>query len=245
MNEAGINSFYPHVSVDCVLLGYNGDSLQVLLLEKNFVENNALYNGMKLPGRLIYNNEDPDKAAQSLLKEWAGIHNAYLKQFRVFGDPERTSRPEDLSWLQGAVDLKVGRIVTVAYMALIRITSRKIQPETNLSARWCPVNEVPPLAFDHNIILKEALIEIRKSIRLDPSIIYRLLPPKFTLLELRRLYEVVYDQEIDVRNFHKKVKRSPYLVALDEKEENVAHRAARYYRFDKVSYNRHLGLTTM
>jgi len=245
MNKTGNNSFYPHVSVDCVLLGYNGDSLQVLLLEKNFVENHASFNGMKLPGRLIYNNEDPDRAAQSLLSEWVGVRYAYLKQFKLFGDPDRTSRPQDLNWLQEAVDLKIGRIVTVAYLSLFRITSRKIQPAANLSARWCPVNEVPNLAFDHNQILKDALIEIRKNIRLDPSIIYRLLPAKFTLLELRRLYEVMYDQTIDVRNFHKKVKRSPYLVALDEKEENVPHRAARYYRFDKVSYNRHLGLTTL
>ena len=90
-------------------------------------------------------------------------------------------------------------------------------------------------------IIEEAIREIRRTSKLYPAILFELLPAKFTALELRRLYEVIYDKEMDVRNFHKKITAMPYVIALEEKQTNVAHRAARYYRFDKKTYNKLYG----
>ena len=111
----------------------------------------------------------------------------------------------------------------------------------NHKVTWCPVQELPRLAFDHKNIIEEAIREIRRTSKLYPAILFELLPAKFTALELRRLYEVIYDKEMDVRNFHKKITAMPYVIALEEKQTNVAHRAARYYRFDKKTYNKLYG----
>ena len=89
------------------------------------------------------------------------------------------------------------------------------------------------MAFDHVQIIKEALLYIRNRAELNPSFLFSLLPKKFTAAQMRRLFELVYDKVFDVRNFHKRIAQMPYVVALDEKERGVAHRAARYYKFDK------------
>ena len=98
--------------------------------------------------------------------------------------------------------------------------------------------EVKDLAFDHNLIIREALTFIRQYIEFNPSMLFDLLPRKFTALQLRRLYELIYNKTIDVRNFHKKIAMMDYVVPLEEKQQGVAHRAARYYRFDKKIYNK-------
>ena len=101
-----------------------------------------------------------------------------------------------------------------------------------------PVKEVKELAFDHKQIVEEALAYIRQYVENTPSSLFTLLPRKFTASQLRALYEVIYDREFDVRNFHKKIALMDYVVPLEEKERGVAHRAARYYRFDRVIYNK-------
>ena len=103
---------------------------------------------------------------------------------------------------------------------------------------WVPVNELPKLPFDHNEIIHEATKEIRLWIEVEPSIVFEYLPIKFTAFQLRRTYEIIYGKEFDIRNFHKKMAALEYVVPTDDMEEGVAHRAARYYRFDKVIYNK-------
>ena len=100
------------------------------------------------------------------------------------------------------------------------------------------VQNVKTLAFDHNLIIKEALTYIRQYIKFNPSSLFDLLPRKFTASQLRILYELVYGKQIDVRNFHKKIAMMEYVVPLEEKQQGVAHRAARYYRFDRKIYNK-------
>lgn len=100
-----------------------------------------------------------------------------------------------------------------------------------------PVKEVKELAFDHKQILEESLTYIRQYIEISPAALFDLLPRKFTAAQLRRLYEIVYDKVFDVRNFHKRIAMMKYVIPLDEKEQGVSHRAARYYRFDRVIYN--------
>ena len=97
---------------------------------------------------------------------------------------------------------------------------------------------IKALAFDHNLIIKEAMIYIRQYVEINPSSLFDLLPRKFTASQLRTLYELVYGRQYDVRNFHKKIALMEYVVPMEEKQQGVAHRAARYYRFDKKIYNK-------
>ena len=100
-------------------------------------------------------------------------------------------------------------------------------------ACWIALKEVKTLAFDHNLIIKEAMTYIRQFVEFNPSMLFELLSRKFTAAQLRTLFELVYDKVVDVRNFHKKIAMLEYVVPLEEKQQGVAHRAARYYKFDK------------
>jgi len=227
--------YNPHVSVDCVVFGFDGEKLKVLLIERNIAENNELYNDKKLPGSIILADEDLDTAASRVLTELTGLKNIYLSQFRSFGGPDRTKNPRDILWLENTTQLKIGRIVTVAYVALIKI-DRKIQFKSELTqANWYDLNEVATmnLAFDHAEIIKKGLEYIRHNFDIEPHLLFELLPRKFSITQLQSLYDTVHQTRSDVRNFRKKVSQWSYVVALDELEDGVAHRAARLYKYKK------------
>lgn len=229
------NLYNPHISVDCVVFGFDGEKLKVLLIERFIDEQNKLYNDKKLPGSIILNDENLDNAASRVLNELTGLKNIYLSQFRSFGDPDRSNNPRDILWLEKTTHLKIGRIVTVAYVALIKIDRKILFNSGNTSACWYDVNEIAgmQLAFDHNEIIEKGLQHIRHQLELEPHLLFELLPSKFTISQLRILHDVVHQTRSDVRNFQKKVAQMPYLVMLDEVEEGVPHRAARLYKFDK------------
>ena len=210
--------FYPHVSVDCVLLGTNEDKLCVLLVERQVAGSNEKH--YKLPGSLIYESEDLDTAAYRVLNEATGLKRVALKQFRSFGSPARTKNKEDVQWLENASKMKM----TMGEMSDTLI--------------WAPINELPHLPFDHKEIVEAAGEEIRRWVDVEPGIVFDYLPSKFTAYQLRRIFEIIYNKTIDVRNFHKKMTAMEYVVQTDEVETGVNHRAARYYRFDKVKYNK-------
>jgi ADP-ribose pyrophosphatase YjhB (NUDIX family) len=227
--------YNPHVSVDCVVFGFDGEKIKVLLIERSITEQNELYNDKKLPGSIILADENLEDAATRVLTELTGLKNIYLSQFMSFGNPSRTSNPRDILWLENTMQLKIGRIVTVAYVALIKI-DRKIQVKSdNTQASWYNLNEVPDvnLAFDHAEIIKKGLEHIRHNMDIEPHLLFELLPRKFTISQLRVLYDTVHETRSDVRNFQKKVAQWPYVVALDEVEEGVPHRAARLYKYKK------------
>lgn len=224
-------TFNPHVSVDCVILGYDGESLQVLLSRQSTENPATECNTVKLPGRLIYADESLDDAADDILNQLTGTRNHYIRQFHAFGAPDRTSNPRDILWLENAVQQKIGRIVTVAYMSLIRITNRTHRTFAGHDAGWYKVSCLPDLAFDHRAIIREALLEVCRLSAIQPQLLFEMLPQKFTALQLRRLHEQISGKAIDVRNFHKLILHRSYIVPLDEWETGVSHRAARYYRF--------------
>lgn len=229
------NVYNPHVSVDCVVFGFDGERLKVLLIERSISEKEVMYNDKKLPGSIILADEDLDHAASRVLNELTGLKNIYLSQFRSFGNPGRTNNPRDIYWLEKTTLLKIGRIVTVAYMALVKI-DRKIQFNSPVTkANWYDVNEVPAmhLAFDHKDIIQAGLEHIKHRMDVEPHLLFELLPARFTLSQLRALHDVVHQTRSDVRNFQKKVARLPYIVPLDERQEGVPHRAARLYKFDR------------
>ena len=232
---------YPHVSVDCVVFGFEDDHLSVLLAERTRYDEKTKteQSFKKLPGNLIYADEGLDDAAYRVLKGYTGITKLPLRQFKSFGDPRRASNPKDILWLENAFHLKIGRIVTVAYISMCKVNR---QLNNNLrkfdTVQWVPVDEIPELPFDHNKIIIEARNEISVWIDHDPSIVFELLPPKFTALQLRKLYEVILNTTLDVRNFYKRIAATDYIMPLNEREEKVNHRAARYYKFSRAAYNK-------
>lgn len=229
-----------YVSVDCVVFGFENNQLHVLLVQRNTPELSG--KDFKLPGSLIYQQEDADSAAHRVLFELTGLRKMTLKQFKVFTSPKRASNEEDLKWLEFEYNNKINRLITIAYLYLSKI-NRKLNIVAKYSTvKWCPVSELPKMPFDHNQIIEEALKEIRTWVAKEPAILFDLLPTKFTASDLRHLYEAIYYQEYDVRNFHKKMIKMEYIVPLEEKQENVSHRAARYYKFDKVKYNKRKGI---
>lgn len=225
-----------HISVDCVVLGWDGEQLNVLLVSRH--GEGEEYSDMKLPGSLIYQDEDLDQAATRVLRELTGVENAGLMQYKAYGSKDRTRDPRDVMWLERAQKAHVERIVTIAYIALVKIDRSTTACLEGHNALWRPVNEVGTLAFDHNLILTEARRHMLAMASADPALLFELLPKKFTLAQMRTLFEVISGQKVDVRNFHKKVASMTYVVPLDEYQQGVAHRAARFYRFDRKIYNR-------
>ena len=146
-----------------------------------------------------------------------------MEQLYTFGKTDRDPRE---------------RVVTVAYYGLVRLSNHRIKAATDArQALWFSIEDLPKLAFDHNKILKQAHERLRGKVRYQP-IGFELLPQKFALRQLQHLYEVILDRELDKRNFRKKILSMAILEELDEVETDVAHRAARLYRFDKTNYKR-------
>lgn len=234
------NNINLNISVDCVLIGYDGTSLKVLLVNQTGKSSDGVYNDRKLPGSLIYDNESVDSAARRVLKELTGLENIELHQFRTYGDLERTSNPKDILWLERFMRLprQVSRIVTVAYFALLKLDSKSSQLSILHNATWEDVKNVGVLAFDHNRIIRDAIKSLRNNVEASPDIYFELLPKRFTMAQFRRLSEVINDTKYDVRNFSRRALALPYIKRTEERESNVSHRAASLYRFDRSEYRR-------
>ena len=229
-----------HVSVDCVVLGFDKNQLNILLVQRNTPT--VTGDDLKLPGSLIYQEENTDEAALRVLKELTGIDKMKLKQFKSFTSPKRTANPDDVAWLEIAYHSKINRLITIAYLSLCKIDRKLNVVSKYKTVAWCPIDTLPRMPFDHNQIVEEALEEIKAWAEYDPAVIFELLPSKFTASELRKLYETIYRRKYDVRNFHKKMADMEFLIPLDEKQRDVSHRAARYYKFDKVLYKKLRGV---
>lgn len=228
-----------HMSVDCVVLGLAESTLYVLLIKREVNMDGKIVSDYKLPGGLIYTDEDLDNAATRVLHELTGVRNLRMMQFKAFGSRNRIS-DVDAKWLQSQLDDNIKALVTIGYVALGRIGRKLNLHNAGNEVIWVPVNEALKmnLAFDHNTLITDALKAVRHNADADPAILYTLLPAKFTALQLRMLYEFIYNKEIDVRNFKKKMMQLAYIEPLDEYEQGVAHRAARFYRFNRVKYKK-------
>ena len=225
------------MSVDCVVFGFDYDNRLNILLVKRRLNDDSEEKQSKLPGSLIFSNEDVDESAQLVLFELTGIKKMVLKQFRCFADPNRASNPDDIKWMSKEYKPDIDRIITVAYLSLCKI-DHKINSLKYVTGDWCPIDKIPALPFDHNKIINESLVEIRKWIESDFSIVFELLPKKFTIRQLYQLYSALSEKRIDKKNFHKKISSFNYIVPLEEIESNVAHRAARYYKFDSKIFKK-------
>jgi 8-oxo-dGTP diphosphatase len=208
----------PALTVDCVVFGLDEEDLKVLLIQRG-VE--PFRRRWALPGGFVCLDESLEEAARRELEEETGVRQVFLEQLYTFGAVDRDPRD---------------RVVSVAYYALAKLSDHRIKAATDArDAAWFAVSDVPPLAFDHDDILALALERLKGKVRYQP-IGFELLPPKFTLSQLQRLYETVMEKPLDKRNFRKKILGMGLLLELDEVEMDVAHRAARLYRFDRAKY---------
>jgi 8-oxo-dGTP diphosphatase len=210
----------PALTVDCVVFGLDEEQLSVLLIRRGAPPFEGKW---ALPGGFVHVDESVDEAARRELEEEAGLTKVYLEQLYTFGEVMRDPRD---------------RVVSVAYYALVNLADHKVHAATDArEAAWFAVHDVPTLAFDHADILAMALERLRGKVRYQP-IGFELLPKKFTLSQLQHLYELVLERELDKRNFRKRVLAMDLLIETDEVEQDVAHRAARLYRFDERKYTR-------
>lgn len=211
----------PTMSVDCVIFGFEQEELKVLLYERG-MEDEPGYSHWALPGGFVQREEDLDDAASRVLNQVTGFHEVYMEQVRTFGKANR---------YPGA------RVITTAYYALINPRSQKLKLGKDAKdARWVSIKVLPKLVFDHAEILQAALKKLKRKVRQEP-IGFELLPAKFTLTSLQKLYESIMDTELDTRNFRKKLLKMGLLIKLQEQQKGVAHRAAFLHKFDSEVYD--------
>ncbi|MFT7588534.1 MAG: 8-oxo-dGTP diphosphatase [Limisphaerales bacterium] len=232
-----------HVSVDCVIFGFDFEELKVLLIQRK--ETDKSVDGSEdivregswaLPGNLILEDESLDQGAERALVELTGLDNIYLEQFRAFGNPDRVRKPSDVLWLKSVRQDPSARVITVAYFSLVKLMDYNPNPSSFATrVEWFKIGDVPELAFDHNEIVDAALEALKSRLRRRP-VGFALLPPKFTLGQLQKLYEAILRMPLDKRNFRKKMLKKGILIALDEKQQGVPHKPAQYYQFDREKY---------
>lgn len=210
------------LSVDCVILGYHSNNLKLLVIERGTEPHKGK---VALPGDLVYPTEDMELAATRVLKELTGLDNVYMTQSKSYGQVDRHP---------------IGRVVTVGYYSLINVD--QYEPLANSWAdnvHWVDIDNLPELAFDHSVIVKNALEDLKERVKLQP-IGFELLPQKFTLGEMQALYEAILNTKFDKANFRKKILAMNVLVDSKEMQKKVNHRPARLYSFDKIEYERRL-----
>ena len=206
------------ITTDCVIFGFDGGELSLLLVER---DNEPYKNTWALPGGFILINETSEQCAKRILEEKAGIKNVFIEQLFTFSEIDRDPRE---------------RIISIGYFALVNKSQYKlIAGRDTVNAEWFKLSTLPKLAFDHDKIVHAALQRLKGKVSYQP-IGFELLDEKFTLTHLQQLYEAILEIAIDKRNFRKKILGMGFLKALDEKEKNVAHKAARFYSFDNKAY---------
>lgn len=230
------NYLLAHVLVDCVIFGFDGKKLYVLLVEKKGGDGVL---DLKLPGGRIYDEEHMDQAAERVLCEMTGLKKVAMKQFKCFNSIGYTSNPEDSDRPGLESGDNTDRLITIAYVSLVKIDHIINASKFDIAA-WYSVDDIPDMPVGCKQIIGESLTEIQEWLSDKPQIAFELLPSKFTAAQLRMVYEALYHRKYDVRNFHKKLMQLDYVVPLDERQKNVSHRAARYYRFDKIQYKKRM-----
>jgi ADP-ribose pyrophosphatase YjhB (NUDIX family) len=200
-----------YVSVDCVILGYQDDEIKLLLYPRSFEPFKGMWS---LLGGFVQENESGDEAAARILKQTTGLEQIFLEQVASFSALERD--PE-------------ARVISLAYYALIRIDLHDEQCVRENGALWIPVRQLPNLIFDHKEMFEKALVKLQQ--KAGYSLVgLELLPEKFTLIQLRKLYEAIFQREFDPGNFRKKILSLGALEKLEEKDASESRKGAFYYK---------------
>jgi 8-oxo-dGTP diphosphatase len=209
------------LAVDAIVFGYAENQLNVLLIKQKF---GLLKNQWALVGGFVKDNETLNEAVNRELQEEAGIKVNYLEQLYTFGDNiERDPR---------------FRVVSVAYFALVNSTKLVLSADSDAEdARWFPVNELPDLAFDHNLIVQTAQKRLQSKLTYKP-IGFDLLPKEFLFSELENLYCIILEKEIDRRNFRKKILSFGIVEETEKFGTKIKGRPAKLYKFNKLKYSK-------
>lgn len=209
----------PALTVDCVIFGMDSSSdLKVLLIQRG----HAPYKDhWALPGGFVDMEEDLENAALRELAEETGVKDVFIEQLYTFGAPSRDPR---------------GRVVSVAYFALVNLDEHPVQASSDArNVNWFSQEKMPALAFDHQLIYETALNRLRAKVRYQP-VGFELLPEQFTLSQLQKLYETILGvKELNKRNFRTRIQKMGVLNEVGI-QTGVAHRPAKLYSFDKAKY---------
>ena len=208
-----------YVSVDCIIFGFDKGSLKLLLLKRNFEPAKGSWS---LMGGFVQDGESVDDAAKRVLAELTGLENVYMEQVGTFGEVDRD--PGE-------------RVISVAYYALININEYDRNLVQQHNAHWAEINEIPPLVFDHPQMVKQARIMLQKKASSEP-IGFNLLPSLFTLFQLQSLYEAIYGEPLDKRNFRKRVADLNYIEKTDKIDTTGSKRGAALYKFNENAYRK-------
>ncbi len=219
--------YVPSLSIDCVVFGFHDNKLKVIvtkLLEQNV---------WALPGGFVLKNESLDTAANRILSERTGAKDIYLQQFKVFGELNRSegffADFADTLWNKQ-------RFISIGYFALVDFSKVKLSLDyISEACEWKSIDDLPEFMMDHRQILDQALISLRKDLNYKP-VGYNLLPKKFTLPELQKLYETILNIKLNRGNFYRKILRYDILIKLDEVRKGGAHKAPDLYKFDLEKY---------
>ena len=207
------------IAVDCIIFGFDGKDLQVLLIKRAFEPE---FGKWSLMGGFVTLNESADDGAYRILKKLTGLSNIYMEQLYCLADVNRDPG---------------GRVISIAYFALIKIDdySEKLMKEHN--AKWYNIHSIPTLIFDHEKMILMAKERLKQKVAAHP-IGFELLPEKFTLSELQNLYEAIYESSFDKRNFLRKILSLGILIKLNEKEKLLSKKGSFYYMFDFKKYKK-------
>jgi 8-oxo-dGTP diphosphatase len=209
----------PALTVDCVIFGLDeSHHLKVLLIQR---KHPPFESAWALPGGFVNMEEDLETAALRELEEETGVRDVFIEQLYTFGEPGRDPR---------------GRVVSVAYFALVNLSEHPVQAASDArNVQWFAIDKIPKLAFDHSQIMEAAINRLRAKVRYQP-IGFELLPEQFTLPQLQQLYETILGVErLNKRNFRTRILRMGILQEVG-RQEGVAHRPAKLYAFDKEKY---------
>lgn len=218
-----ISSYKSHekilVAVDCIIFGFDGKQLKALLIKRGFEPEKGKWS---LMGGFIGKKENAEEAATRILYQLTGMNNIYMEQLSAFTDVKRDS---------------AGRVISIAYFALINIADYSEQLQLEHEAKWFLLHRIPPLIFDHRKMVMKARERLQEKVVAHP-VGFELLPTKFTLPQLQNLYEAIYEMPLDKRNFTKKMLSLGVLNKLNEKEKKSSRKGAFYYVFDSKKYRK-------
>lgn len=210
-----------HIAVDCIIFGFNKEGLSLLLLKRNM---EPFYGAWSLMGGFVQTDESVDEAAKRVLREYTGLDRVYMEQVGTFGTVDRD--PGE-------------RVVSVAYYALININDYDKKCVEEHNGYWAKIDELPTLLFDHQQMVEKAREMMKQKASCAP-IGFNLLPELFTLTQLQNLYEAIYGNPIDKRNFRKKVAEMNFIEQTELIDKISSRRGARLYKFNNNIYSKSL-----
>ncbi len=207
-------------AVDCIIFGVQGNKLKLLIFKR---EVEPLAGEWSLLGAFVKADESSDEAAARILHELSGLKGIYMEQLRTFSSTDRDPG---------------GRVISIAYWSLIRVDQTHLEFNIrNHEAKWVSIDEVPGLVLDHKEMVNLAIKNIRERAKFHP-VGFELIPEKFTLSQLLRVYEAIFNHPIDNRNFRKKLLNAGLLTKLPEKDMSTSKKGSFLYKFNEKTYEK-------